>query len=369
MDSFSLNDPAAIAIGAGLVEPFVLLDIGCSGGIHPAWRAFGANLRAFAFDPNIEEVERLRRKETNPHVIYEEAFVGVPEGHRRWRQMKDADFVRASPWPRLSVAKTLNARQTSGANSELTALNQWRKTVLTENSIHIPDYLRSKRIEDVDFVKIDIDGADLIVLESVFESPVHHGIIGMLLEVNFHGTAEPDHHTFHNTDRLMRQMGFDLFSLSVRSYSSSALPSPYAISAPAQTISGRPFQGDALYVRDVTAPAMRALADAWSVDKLAKAAAVFSLSGRFDQAAEVLDAFAERLGGRFNVAELLEMLTLEIQKPIGSKLSRAEYMAAFDADDAMFYPGWQSPRSAKRNSAAGRSGWARLKNRLKHLLK
>ena len=123
MNTFSSNDPVAAAIGANLAEPFVLLDVGCSGGILPAWRAFDSKLHAFAFDPNVGEIARLRSKETNPQIVYEEAFVGVPEGHRLSDQLKRSDFVRASPWDRLSVAKTLNARKVT-ENSELTALNQ-----------------------------------------------------------------------------------------------------------------------------------------------------------------------------------------------------------------------------------------------------
>ncbi len=349
MSEFILNDPTARAIGERLTDPFVLLDVGCSGGIHPAWRAFGQSLRAFGFDPNVDEVERLRRKETNAAVVYEEAFVGVPEGHRLSEPLKRGDFVRATPWSRLSAARTLNARARSSENSELTALNQWPQTELTERSLYIPDYLRANGIEDVDFVKIDVDGADLIVLQSIFDSPIHNRILGMFLEVNFHGTAEPDHHTFHNTDRLMRQMGFDLFDLSVRNYSSSALPRPYAISVPAQTVDGRPFQGDALYVRDITAPEMMAFAADLSVQKIAKTAAIFSLSGHLDQAAEVLGAFSGRLSERFGVDEMLEGLAQQIQEPLKLNLTRQQYLAAFEVDSPIFYPS-RTPEAASSSA-------------------
>ncbi|MET0532428.1 MAG: hypothetical protein ABW003_29610, partial [Microvirga sp.] len=75
---------------AGLLrrETFTLLDIGCSGGIQPAWRVFGERLKAIGFDPNIEEVERLRAKETLPGVSYEAAFVGVPAQHPLMRDLE-----------------------------------------------------------------------------------------------------------------------------------------------------------------------------------------------------------------------------------------------------------------------------------------
>jgi hypothetical protein len=163
----------------------------------------------------------------------------------------------------------------------------------------------------------------------------------MFLEVNFFGSDEPDHNTFHNTDRLMRKMGFELFDLSVRSYSSNALPWPYAIGIPAQTVNGRPIQGDALYVRDISSPALSEAAENLTTDKIAKCVAIFSLTGHYDQAAEVLEAFTDRLSEVWDVPLLLEMLAQKIQEPLGTHLSRKEYMAAFDADDPMFYPGWR----------------------------
>ena len=62
----SLGQPTefASAIARSLSkEPFVLLDIGCSGGINPMWRIFGDRLLALGVDPNIEEVERLKARE------------------------------------------------------------------------------------------------------------------------------------------------------------------------------------------------------------------------------------------------------------------------------------------------------------------
>ena len=75
----SLGQPTefASAIARSLSkEPFVLLDIGCSGGINPMWRIFGDRLLALGVDPNIEEVERLKAREKSTRVEYIAAFVG-----------------------------------------------------------------------------------------------------------------------------------------------------------------------------------------------------------------------------------------------------------------------------------------------------
>ena len=43
-------------IGMFSSEPFVLIDVGCSGGISDYWRAFGKDLVAFGFDPQKSEL-------------------------------------------------------------------------------------------------------------------------------------------------------------------------------------------------------------------------------------------------------------------------------------------------------------------------
>ena len=62
-------------------EPFVLIDVGCSGGLHPMWRVFGEDLVAFGFDPQQSECERLQAAETNPRVQYYASYVGLKPSH------------------------------------------------------------------------------------------------------------------------------------------------------------------------------------------------------------------------------------------------------------------------------------------------
>jgi hypothetical protein len=46
-----------------------------------------------AFDPDLGEIDRLPQKETSTSVIYEDAFVGVPENHALSEQMRRGDFL------------------------------------------------------------------------------------------------------------------------------------------------------------------------------------------------------------------------------------------------------------------------------------
>jgi hypothetical protein len=61
--------------------PFVLIDAGCSGGIHPAWRAFGPSLVAHAYDPDVGACEDLQAREPFENVHYHARYIGLRETH------------------------------------------------------------------------------------------------------------------------------------------------------------------------------------------------------------------------------------------------------------------------------------------------
>ena len=63
-------------------------------------------------------------------------------------------------------------------------------------------------------------------------------------------------------------VSLDLFRLDVRNFSVRALPARYIWPTPAETVSGRPFQGEAYYARDVLAPHRAGAGPALGIEKL-----------------------------------------------------------------------------------------------------
>jgi FkbM family methyltransferase len=312
-------------------EPFTLVDVGCSGGIDSAFRVFGENLVAVGFDPNIAEVNRLRRQEMLDSVTYVDAFVdGCSESPL---------IIGSNPWQRLSVAQTLEIRE--GARSayspeQRTANNLWTESTLSERHVHLPSFLRELSIDSVDFLKIDVDGADFAILQSCSELLRRSVVLGVGIEVNFWGDASPETNTFHNVDRFMRAHGYALFDLSVRRYSNRALPSRYCTTIPAQTEFGRIAQGDALYLMDVCAGPMLG-EQPLSASKLTKLAALFSLFGMPDGGAEILRRFEVLIRGHIDVSLGLNTLTAQAQ-PNGPFDGYRTYIDAFERDDSWFWP-------------------------------
>jgi hypothetical protein len=224
--------------------------------------------------------------------------------------------------------------------------NAWLMTELADRSkpVIVPDALRSKQFSDVDFIKLDIDSDDFLVLNSL------DGVLGELrvaaarLEVNLFGGPSDTTNTFNNTDRFMRQRGFDLAALDSRAYSMKALPARFAITMPAQTETGRVFQADAYYVRDVASTEFAGVAAAMSDEKLAKLAAILSIWRQPDGAAEILLRYRSRLASLFDVDAALDLLAVQAQPGVEQPLSYREYMDKFESDSADFYPRpWTPP--------------------------
>jgi hypothetical protein len=320
---------------------FMLIDIGCSGGIDGVWRRFGPRLRAIAIDPNLAEIDRLKRAETHSGIQYMAAFAGLAADHPFARRKAGRSDWGRSPWDRLSAARSLRGmqdRQLSGA--EKTAANLWPDVALADASrpIIVPEYLLERGIGSVDFLKIDIDGKDLDVLHSFDSALERFGVLGVGIEVNFHGSNADTDHTLHNTDRYMKAQGYELFNVTVRRYSLAALPGRYLLSVPAQTRFGRPLQGDALYIRDLGNPEHREVAERLGPAKLLNLVAVFAAFNLPDCAAEIALVYRKPLAGLCDVDRVLDLLAAQAQGDVERPLTYREYMEAFDRGDPMFFP-------------------------------
>jgi hypothetical protein len=321
-------------VASALESPFRLLDIGCSGGLDPRWRAFGPKLQAIAIDASKAECARLAKAEAQPGIEYVATFVaGVAD--------KPVDLERGQASPlimavreRLSFMRTREIRQARLARAEIEEKlrhNAWEMTELADQAkpMLVSELLAQRGWTEFDYLKIDIDGSDFEVLRTFDGRLQAAGVLGVQLEVNFVGTDAADEHTFHNTDRFMRRQGYELIRLDVRTYSSRALPGRYVWPTPAETLFGRPFQGEAWYARDFEGASLDRA-------KLLKLAAIYAAVEVPDMAAELLAKRRGELGG-LDIERGLDLLAAQAQPERARKLDYRQYMRGFEADAAHFY--------------------------------
>lgn len=320
-------------------EPFALLDVGCSGGISPFWRVFEPSFSAVGVDPLVHECERLNADESNPNVWYRAAFLGLPDDHPFIKKRGNKGPWSGNPWGRLSASaavEILNPR--TREKDKLPILNDWKSSGLTdpEMTVGVDQLVKEENFENLDFIKIDVDGNDLDVILSAEGIAQKAPVLGFTVEVNFFGSTADTDHTFHNTDRLMRQLGFDLFGLSTNQYSVAALPARFVRKGPGKTVFGRPYQGDAVYLRDPMAAGTSGAAQSptFTPHKLLKLACLFECFGLPDHAAELIHGHKQILHSLCEPTDLLNILTKEVDSSIGSY---SEYIEKFKRDPTSFY--------------------------------
>jgi hypothetical protein len=321
---------------------FTLVDIGCGNGLDNAWRLMGPRFRAIGFDANGAEIERLRSVETNAAVRYEAGYASLPSNHPFLaKRGPGRGWWSHNPWNRLSVSAALEALRAVDAAADNEPETTAREVQDEAPQIVVPNYLLEHGVDSVDFLKIDIDGADLEVLWSFDEALSSLTVLGAGLEVNFFGSDDETDNTLHNTDRFMKAHGFELLNLTLRRYSMAALPSRFVSDRPLDSLIGRILQGDAIYVRDLASQEHAAFAAQLPPHRLLNLICLFALCNLADCAAEVALVHRSSIQGLCDVDRVLDLLTAQVVRWTGETLSYREAMQRFGSSDPMFF----TPRS------------------------
>jgi hypothetical protein len=340
-------------------NPFSLLDVGCSGGIDSVWRRFDTSLIAIGIDPIISECKRLQEQESNSNIKYIPGLI-LSKTNKLYNQSYSDPYDRLSGHYYSTIAKK---QQTVEKCDQLLVLNNWQDMQLSVKNITIgsivndtPINLNFTKIDTIpdiditidqlvndmnrnlDFIKIDIDGNDFEVLESAIDTINNSPVLGVAIEINFHGRDEDNSNTLHNVDRTLRKLGFDLFDLSSRKYTSAKLPGKFVFDMFAQTSHGRIYQGDAIYLRDpvaITQANNPIVCPELSLYKIIKLACLFELFGLPDHAAELLIHYSSVLNNIINIDECLNILTKEVT---GQDITYNDFIEATIKDPTILFP-------------------------------
>jgi Methyltransferase FkbM domain len=332
VNSCPLLDYVAEVTAPGALQ---LVDIGCSGGIDRRWRRMGRRLRAIGIDPDLREIERLKGKETNPAITYLNAFAGIGAEHPFSIRRKGRPDFERDPHDRLSTHRYRepgNVKLEALTDKAKRSANLWALALLANPNapVVVPDYLNSVGVTSLDFLKIDVDGKDFDILNSFDRTLSDLRVLAVGIEVRLWGSHVETDGTFHNVDRFMKAQGFEVFNLSLRRYSTSALPSRFVGRAPGATELGRAHHGDALYVRDLGGGGYDEFAKALAGDKILNLALIFAIFDLPDCAAEVLVRFRNAVTGLGDVDRMLDLLTAQSERSVSGRASYKRHMERFE---------------------------------------
>ena len=179
--------------------PLVLVDAGASGGLDRKWKDAQKYLQVIAFEPDKRAVSSLIGSASSPSVRYLNVAL--------YREKALLDLHLTRKQETSSIFKPNRAFLDKFPESD-------RFDILT--TIQIPadtldSQLEQLHIEDVDFLKVDVQGSELFVLEGATKA-LGGSIIGLEVEAEF-VTLYDGQPLFSDIDHLLRGEGFQLFDL------------------------------------------------------------------------------------------------------------------------------------------------------------
>ena len=309
-------------VGTGLfaADPIVIVDVGARWGFNPEWKAFGEALQVYCFEPDEEECKRLNAA-SSPNVRYIPAALGIRE--------EEATLYEA----RLAASTGLYKSNMSYLSR---LLNRDNAEVVKEHRIGVTTLdaaLARFGVTKIDFIKLDVEGAELDVLKGAECFMRSEELLGILSEIRFHeeinGSA-----VFSELDVYVRRFGYRLYDMRFTHQSRRALPYPgladYRMPDGkkfyAYTTHGQIMDGDALYFRDFMIPANRDVALSAKPVQFLKAAALFEVYCLNDCAAELIIEHRDHLKDLVDCDLLLDLLTTPMQS---RKVNYKTYIGAY----------------------------------------
>jgi len=297
---------------------YVLLDIGARIALQPAWKPLTPIANVVGFEPDAEECARLNEKyslENQRVVIHAKAIAGRTGTHPFYvTQSPDssglyrgnAAWVDRFPFTTLKVSKEIRI-----------------------DAVTLDQFAQDARLDHVDFIKIDVEGAEHDVLCGGLKMLAQQRVLGIFTEFWWDPIIKGQH-GFADIDTLVRGSGFRFFDLDLHRYSRSTLPAGRVETlvdgerrvadikkALDKRAYGQAWTGDALYFRDPVGELKAgALNPMWDKETLLRLCGLMDLYDYGDCAIEVLETFRSTHLAEVDVDRLMDALVPAIEGQI-----------------------------------------------------
>lgn len=188
--------------GVFLEEPMRIADVGVRGGPEPCWDIYGNQLHLIGFEPDVEECKRLNRLAKNkPPLGRKEEYYSIA-------------LYRDKGTYTLHISKNKEASSLFQTNRDFVSRfpHESPGAIIASAQVQTTDidaFLKENGIDYVDFMKIDVEGAELAVLEGA-GNLLSESLLGLSIEVFF----QPYHigrPLFGDIDKYLRGLGFMFF--------------------------------------------------------------------------------------------------------------------------------------------------------------
>jgi FkbM family methyltransferase len=281
----------------------VVVDCGARyGGEASRWQVLGDRVRILGFEPDPGECRALEAK-ARGEGIEARYFPYLVAGTTQRRAFHQKHSPTLWSLYETDPAYTARLRGTPGTRDVSLADRMKVERTFEVETVSLNDWAAREGIDDVDFIKVDVEGAELEVLDGA--GPVLDAAIGVQVDVAFQPLG-PQYPLFREIDALLSARGFQLFDLP-RIGRVGRLASPIV-----REESGQALVADALYLRDP----LRAESPELPVEKWVKLVALAAQVGQIEFGFEIARWLAENLTDP-NSRAMIEAIVREATTELG----------------------------------------------------
>jgi FkbM family methyltransferase len=190
---------------------FVVLDAGARFGIHESWVGYDGPLNYFLFEPDPEEVARLKEKyKGNAALEVIGNALGDKDGEIVLNQLKHRGGISVLT-PDYSSRYWKDVRPTAGII----------ESTFTVKSTTIDGWCTQRNLE-LDFCKIDVEGSEVAVIQGG-EQQLRNNVLGVRAEVLFNSLYRDQVETFSDINKTLISYGFTFLNFE-KNFSNSQIP-------------------------------------------------------------------------------------------------------------------------------------------------
>ena len=234
-------------------------------------------MRLVGFEPDAGECERLNREAADTGRRFYPVALHRDRGRRRFFVTSfaaAAGFYEPDMrlWRRFPNGRSLTVAST-----------------VDHDTVDFDTFALEHDISPVDFIKADVEGAELDVLQGAEES-LRKSIWGVAVEVTF-GQTHVGRPVFADVDAFLGRLGFHLWDLSFVRLSRNALSPWLFAKRPGGTEHGQVMAADVLYLRDAVQEieAHPQCGIEWDETRVLKLASFMEITGLNDCAIELVE--------------------------------------------------------------------------------
>ena len=223
-----------------------ILDIGCFGDSIPEQYSSQKNINFYGVDIDKNNINLLKKKYSkNKNYFFYNNKIIAPKNldvfhkiykHNFKNKYKNIHFESTTSQKYSEIKKSINQINKKPTN-----------TLAKSNEVTIDEILLKNNIDNINFLKIDIDSNDVEVLYGSENLLKKDNLFGIKIEVNFTDPHSPKN--IYEPYLYLSDHNFILHKIITNSYASDKIPEKFFYNFSAQNLNGTDLYGDMIFFK------------------------------------------------------------------------------------------------------------------------